>query len=94
MANHCRIIACATVLACSPTRCLFPSSLFLDFLPGTATMYQLWRSSAKFTQSRTSPSTVTSGIAKTSIEIHPDALLKWSIKSPFRELKSSEMLTP
>ena len=36
--NQCEIIARATVLACSPTACLFPLSRFLDFCPEP-----LWR---------------------------------------------------
>ena len=38
-------------LACSPTPCLSFLSFFLDFLPGTATIYPLCLSTARMTQS-------------------------------------------
>ena len=65
--SQCLIMALATVLACRPTPCLSFLSFFLDFLPGTATIYPLCPSTARMTQSYVSPSTVTSGMVNTSM---------------------------
>ena len=67
MVNQCRIMAWATVLGWTPTPCLSFLSFFLDFLPGTATIYPLCQSTAEIIQLYFSPSTVTSGMANTSM---------------------------
>ena len=67
MVSRCRSMAWATVLAWTPTPSLSFVSFFLDFLPGTATIYPLCRSTAEIIQSYFSPSTVTSGIVNTSM---------------------------
>ena len=49
--SQCLIMALETVLVCRPTPCLSFLSSFLEFLPGTATIYPLCLSTARMTQS-------------------------------------------
>ena len=67
MVRQGQIMAWATVLAWRFTPCLSFFSFFLDFLPGTATIYPLCRSTAEMTQSYFSLSTAFSGMANTSM---------------------------
>ena len=61
-------------------------SFVLEFLPGLARMFLLWRSTAKMTQSNTLPTTVTSGIAKTSVRIDLIHLSRLAAHTGFQQL--------
>ena len=75
MADHCLHHG----LRLQPHSVLVPLVLLL----GTATMNPLWRLTAKITQSQTSPCTVTSGVAMTSIEIDLMKLLGMAVYTGF-----------